>query len=262
MLWRLYVTWALPVLTYGLADLSSCLSGAEWRALETGHLAAARLISGVARSTPRASVYKAANVYPLRTQMEWTRQVLWERRLRLPGTSGHQAALAGSVPQSPAYLSQRWASSHGFEAACRGRIPIVGPIPPWCLPLCRVTVAPRIPGFRKRDHSPDAARGIAQAALDALPAHDVMCFSDGSAQYGAVNGGAGFAVYRAGRLFHKASSPAGIFCSSTQAEAIAVGDGLEYLADPSNGLPDWRRCVFVTRLSAAVASPGQGAAAL
>jgi len=91
--------------------------------------------------------------------------------------------------------------------------------------------------YRKRDHTAAESRVIAQAVLDALPPCDVTCFSDGAARDGAVEGGAGFAVYVDGKLHHEGSGPAGLFCSSTQAEAVGIGDSLDFVASPDSNLP-------------------------
>ena len=69
-----------------------------------------------------------------------------------------------------------------------------------------------------------------------------MIYTDGSAEGGVADGGAGVAVIGDGEVVEEWAVPAGAFCSSFAAEAVAMQEALDWLERSQ----EWRRAAVLT----------------
>ena len=111
----------LPALTYGLADTLPSMLVEDVDRLESAHLAAARLISGCDRMTHRDDVLAAANLLPLRVMMRTSAAVQYEKRLRLPGTGGFEAAQQYTTKGCAAMVAAGASQAAGLRRYVRER---------------------------------------------------------------------------------------------------------------------------------------------
>ena len=85
-------------------------------------------------------------------------------------------------------------------------------------------------GHGARREAPDAVRrAAAEELLATLPAQATWVWSDGSAEGGVTNGGGGALIILPTGEEHEVRVPAGMVCSSTRAELVAIEAALEQL---------------------------------
>ena len=134
---------------------------------------------------------------------------------------------SGSGPFAQA--GAKTAQDLGLRRRAREPLPVAPLVPPW-RDLTNVEFATSLPGFSKRTATRseiyDAAKGVA----DRAPPAGLSIWTDGSAEQGRFDGGAGALVRGDGRE-EQLSAPAGAVCSSTHAELVALELGLRAACD-------------------------------
>ena len=230
-LWQLYVAFVLPVLQYCQAEWWFCLTQAARDRLESLHLAGARAVAGLRRSTAAVDVLREANLLPMSTLAKDRAIANFEKRMRMAGTTGCAASIAFShLPGTAAHVGHVWwMDTLRRKAPLREPLRVVGALPPW-RDVSAVTVRPRIEGFRKKDSTLEECLAAADRAMASLPPASVHLYTDGAANAAAMNGAAGFYVVIDG-WEHEDGALAAKYCSSTQAERTALVTGLEFVRD-------------------------------
>ena len=118
--------------------------------------------------------------------------------------------------------------------ACAARLKNVLPdrAPPWEVAACpHVSFNLSIGAPRQQDTSAEAARRAAQRHLASLPQRATWVWTDGSADGGVRNGGAGAYIEWPDGTTTELRSPAGRLCSSFRAELTALLSALQHLLD-------------------------------
>ncbi|KAF0287427.1 Sperm-associated antigen 6 [Amphibalanus amphitrite] len=248
--------------TWGLreAQLRTVANGYVWGALEyaagawlpaasPSHvqlverelLAAARVVTGCPRSTPRDPLLAEAGI-----PSAWsTRKTLAARTLcralALPEDDPLRR-VAEADPPTRLRSTTGWrqlgrsalieAGAEGVTVEPRLEVPLL----PWttCRPIAfNLDVGP---GGR-RASSNETRREAARQHLAALPAQATWIWSDGSADAGVRRGGGGAVIFTASGETLEAEVAAGGLCSSTRAELFALRAALERVRDEPSPAP-------------------------
>jgi ribonuclease HI len=106
---------------------------------------------------------------------------------------------------------------------------VVGDIAPWDKSTNLVTINPTLIRPISRNDPPEDRKSAAEDTLSSLPAASVEVFTDGAADEGVLNGGAGVIVKRNGIVHARLKQAAGLHCSSFHAELVALEHALDFL---------------------------------
>ncbi len=133
---------------------------------------------------------------------------------------------------------------------------------PWKWNTGKVEFRTDLQGIMGKDDAATKVEEAAQNLLSQTRPHDIVCYTDGSAEDGTANGGAGGVIYIPGEdeiLVHKAC---GTTCSSYRAEMMAIEQTLEaVLLNIDQELEFERKLWVITDSQSAITSLQQGPAA-
>ena len=93
-----------------------------------------------------------------------------------------------------------------------------------------------------KEDPPEMQLRRARETIEELGERDYMIYTDGSAEGGVADGGAGVAVIGNGEVIEEWAVPAGESCSSFAAEAVAMQEALDWLERSQ----EWRRAAVLT----------------
>ena len=236
---QVYMTYVLPVLTYGIGVWGHALLKKNRTHLETLHHGAARLITGCLRTTATENLLWEANLRSIAEIAQAEGAKLYERANRI-----HDSPAYTAVQSTKKHSNTTWlrAATNTVEETkmytqhtTRSTIALHYPVPPWQWEEVqdKLTLHPTIPGVLRADskQTKEEALEKTQEALDKLPQYDYSTYTDGSLSDTNI-GGAGCAVTDADdNMIHVFGKGAGRRCVAYQAEQTAIREALTDLAN-------------------------------
>ena len=272
-----YISYIRAIFDYGAAAHHSHAAPTTRQLLEVEQNKCARAITGCLRLTNTKALLTEAGLPSLSTRAKLLTATEVSRFKRLPdddptrrtfangpkpklayrGRESWRRACAEATrsgkpdPEPPdrdvAALSHRpcirrvgeWVLKEaGIAGAPAAPVITFSPTPPWERHPDRTTFIVTLPEKTRRTDSPTKRRLAAQRAIEALPPADVTIWTDGSSRGNDAAGGGGARIdlHREQRTL-EVTAPAGLACSSTAAELVAIRAGLEaVLALPEDSL--------------------------
>ena len=236
---QVYMTYVLPVLTYGIGVWGHALLKKNRTHLETLHHGAARLITGCLRTTATENLLWEANLRSIAEIAQAEGAKLYERANRI-----HDSPAYTAVQSTKKHSNTTWlrAATNTVEETkmytqhtTRSTIALHYPVPPWQWEEVqdKLTLHPTIPGVLRADskQTKEEALEKTQEALDKLPQYDYSTYTDGSLSDTNI-GGAGCVVTDADdNMIHVFGKGAGRRCVAYQAEQTAIREALTDLAN-------------------------------
>ena len=204
--------------------------------LERVQLEAGRLISGAVRSSPREAVLLEADLSPLCDRARQIAVTAYDRSTRLG--EDHPRRIMAQQPvrqrtQQPCWRArahEEWVTIFGDHYQPQT---VEQPLAPWDRQLHEgIKFMKAVPS--RSDQAPEALRETVTTLLRSQPV-DIDVYTDGSAEGGLHNGGAGVVAYQHGVPIWRHQEPAGRYSTSYQAEQTAASAALKWLLD-SGGL--------------------------
>lgn len=240
-----YVATQRSVAEYASPAWAPWLSATNQTKLERAQLGAARVITGVTRSTPTEAVLLEAGLERLEDRHRNVATITWDRwRNKEEGDPRREVARRNLQPRTRKLgwrtKCERWAESleelrdaeeDGDRAVQVARPPWEGGVP------CEISYT----DTRKSD-SLERQRERAEACIGEGGVPDVTIFTDGSAEEGVRRGGAGVVVYEGEERTESWSAPAGRICSSFSAELTAMSEAVRWLREKQG----WQTATIVT----------------
>jgi len=236
---NLYTGYIRPVLEYagGAWMPGACATAIAY--LDSAQLSAARVITGCTRDTRGDVLQREAHLQPMKIRGELLALQLRERALRAPPDNPLRQVAEEVAPRKrdgtlrlqvrswrePAEAAARAASLDEWPREEERTVP---PVPPWTDVTTDdiITFGTRLSVPTARADPPEARREAALATLAGLPAPGTDIWTDGAAEEGVHNGGAGvLLISESART--ELSLPAGRFTSSFRAEMLAIKAALD-----------------------------------
>ena len=250
-------------LEYAAAAWLPAASESHVELLEREMRAAARVVTGCPISTPKDPLMAEAGMVPVRVR----REVL---AARLTATAASQRAddplRETAARTAPRRLRTTGWRDMGREAITRldlREVPVEErlhvTLPPWT-DCPEVKIRLDIGAIVSREASDDARRAAAEAHLTTLPDQAIWVWSDGSAEGGVASGGGGALITLPSGEETTTRTPAGVVCSSTRAELVAMRAALEQVQQ-LEGATSATPLVLCTDSQAALATLATGAGA-
>ncbi|KAF0295996.1 RNA-directed DNA polymerase from mobile element jockey [Amphibalanus amphitrite] len=199
--------------------------------------AAARAVTGCPMSTPTHGLMAEAGM----ATAEMRRTTLATRMVMR----------AASLPPDDPLRAVATATQHSRLSAVRGwrelgrntlrdlgalDVPVepslAATLPPWT-PTEGVSIAPTAGPACARGRSDESRRTAAEDLLEKLPGAEraIWIWSDGSATGGVTSGGGGAHITLPNGNTEEVRTPAGVYCSSTRAELVALRDALAKIVE-------------------------------
>ena len=250
----LYTGYVRPAGTYALGTWWPYLAPTIKARVEAANNIGARIITGVAGGALASATRQEAQVPGMETLggEDAALQLLHYRRF----PRQHPLRELAEPPPTRVRQKARGGGTRGHwreaalntleEAGLRDTFPqaILPPDacpPPWEEPEDMTVMFHATQGTTRED-PPESRREAAETLLrEVSTAHgeaDIQVWSDGAADEGIINGGAGVVItWHDGREATTISRPAGRMCNSTSAEALALATGLREVRDTIAALP-------------------------
>ena len=265
-----YVSYIRSIFDYGAAVFFNHASPAVRERLETEQRKCARVVTGCIKLTGKETLAAEAGLPPLTIRAKELAARECERLVRLPPEDparnlllkkprprlkyrAHEAwaraktaaSAAGSAPPPPvdedAVLPHKpclrrigeWARREaGLDGLPEEPLPLYQGPPPWQQRDTAVHFCLDLPRPTRKTDPPDKRREAALEALALHPDPDCTIWSDGSAKEGTSSGGGGALIqlHREQRCLERLA-PAGLVCSSTRAELVAMSEALRCILD-------------------------------
>ena len=230
--------------------------------LEREMRAAARLITGCPLSTPTHAVMAEAGLASVSARRSTLAARFLGKARALPPSDPLRAVADATAPSRLSTVTGwRDAGLAAWQAA--GITSPVEPVlprhlPPWTSPGS-VTFRLDVGEGLTADAPPEQKKRIAAAHLASLPQCATWIWTDGSADTGVLNGGAGVYIEEPDAEEHCLRAPAGALCSSYRAELVALHTALKHLQEHPAHEAD--PIVVCTDSQAALATLRQGPSA-
>ena len=225
--------------------------------LEREMRAAARTITGYLISTPVHAVMAEAGLVPVSARRTTLTVKFLAKACSLPeGDPLRAVAEADPTHKLKSVTGWRRMGREAWEAA--GIASPIEPLlpdrdPPWEVAACpHVSFSLSVGAPRIHDATTDMTRQAAQRHLATLPQHATWIWTDGSADGGVREDGAGAFIEWPDGATHELRSPGGRLCSSFRAELVAVLSALQHLLD--HPLHTQLRVIVCTDSQAALAA--------
>ena len=242
-----YTALCRAILEYGSAAWMPWLSKTEKENLERVQLEAGRIITGLTKSAPTEAVLIEADLDRIGKRANTLATVAYERSLRLEEENPRRRLAEKEVRQRlkkegwRKKAKEEWRDTMEVDRIEEGWM-FPKPLEPW-LSLGNHEFV--IEG--KKVANEGVNRDMAKNKLLDNEEYDYVVYTDGSAREGRREGGAA-AVITVGNfdepeVVEKIQSPAGKWCSSYQAEMVALIEALKWL-EAHQG--EWRRARIVT----------------
>ena len=260
-----YIGYIRSLFDYGAAVYGSYCAPSVKEKIEAEQNKCARLITGCIRLTKTGTLLAEADLVPLTVRAKQLAGFEYQRLMRLPeGDPARELMLRTPTPRLKYRAHEAWLRDCAEAVAahrpppkppdedtvlpfrpCLRRIGtwmaeeaelmsltteplnLYGCRPPWAQGEDAVRFSVDLPVATRRTDPPDKRREAAQIAIDASLQPDVTVWSDGSANDGTTNGGAGALVqlHNLGREV-EVRAAAGAVCSSLRAELVAIREAL------------------------------------
>ena len=266
-----YLSYVRSVFDYGAAIFFNHASPSVRERLETEQRKCARVITGCIKLTDKETLAAEAELPPLSVRAKELASKEYERLVRLPPGDparelllqtprprlryrAHEAwtrtkrtaAESGTQPPPPTdedlVLTHKpclrrvaeWARREsGLDGLPEEPTPLYEGAPPWQeSDEEAVRFGLDLPQPTRKTDPPDKRKEAALQALARYPDPDCTIWSDGSARDGTTRGGGGALIqlHREDRSLERLA-PAGLICSSTRAELVAMAEALQCVTD-------------------------------
>ena len=203
--------------------------------LEREMRAAARAVTGCPLSTPAHAVMAEAGLVPVSARRTTLAAKFLAKACALPRTDPLRRVAEADPPHRlKSVTGWRRVGREAWQAA--GIAVPVEPLLPDRAPPWEGTASPLVSirldvGAPTRDSTTEATRQAAQHHLASLPQRATWIWTDGSADGGVRNGGAGAFIEWPDGATQELRTPAGLLCSSYRAELVALLSALQHLQD-------------------------------
>ena len=239
-----YVSLIRPLLEYGSSAWMPRLSKTNLEKLECVQREAARKIAGLMVSTPVEAVLEEACLEELAARGEVSAAVAMERSLRLETENPRLQVATRSVRRRLKKRGWRETATEKIQE-CLGEVErdaYPAPLPPW---LRLIDMDVDVEGAKGEDVEENLR--LSQSKLWNNTHFDVVLYTDGSVAEGCRNGGSAVVVTHGpcedAEVLLEMERPAGRYCSSYQAELVAIREGVRWLAANRGS---WRKARVVT----------------
>ena len=249
----LYTGYVRPAATYALGAWWPYLAPSVKERVEAANNTAARVIVGAPGGTQASATRQEAGLPTIEALGRQDAAIHLLHYRRFP--QGHPLHTLAQAPPLRVRQKARGGGTRGNwrevatatleEAGLRDTTtqPLLPPDicpPPWDRGRANITF--HTTQGTVRDDPPEARKAAAEALMTAISSNfgqaDIQVWSDGAADDGTTNGGAGAVIrWHDGRPDSTLALPAGRHCSSTGAEAKALAAGLREVRDTINDLP-------------------------
>ena len=226
-------------LDYGLGVYGTFASDSSTTMVQRSQLVGDRVVTGCTKDTHVDIVLHEAGKIPVGMRADFRAAALYERVMRLAPDNG-----ARRLAERPKTAKLQWpgqksartcwreqakmiSKDAGLEGLEREPLLMAAEIPPWVTPQ-GVRIVHDATGLG-RDVPDDTRRQRAQSILRDLPKPHI--FTDGSAEGGTTNGGAGFVVFTDRGVECEGKYAAGRFCSSYRAEQTALERAMDRILE-------------------------------
>ena len=228
------------ILRYGAPAWTPWIGKGAWEKLEKVQREAARLMVGALRSTPIEAILAEAGLNTIKNKMETINTIAFERSMRMSKDSFRWEVASKKkrkrlkVEGWREEARKRWKEIFGDMEENIEEFPEMHK--PW-KERCKILF--ELDG--KKDKNAADNKDMGEEKLRNNNIYDYVIYTDGSAEEGRMNGGAGMVVTRNGRKIEEVVKPAGKLCSSYQAEMVALYTALNWLEER-----DWTKARIVT----------------
>lgn len=229
---QLYIQYIRSVAEYVMPTWYSAASKTQSGKIETLQNAAARIISGCVKSTPINELLAEAKLPPIKNRARELTAINAEKALRL--NPDNPRAKAYQVTQHQRLKTQDSWREKGKEELDkmqlsninREKLQSFSAFPPWSS-LLDIDIKLNLNEPVKNTDSDEHKQQITSQTLASLPEAQLELWTDGSAESGMSNGGAGILMMNniTGDR-QQISKPAGALVNSTVAELIAIDHAL------------------------------------
>lgn len=232
--------------------------------LEREMRAAARTITGCPLSTPAHAVMAESGLMPVAARRTTLAAKLLAKAHALPVHDPLRSVAEAEVrPRLKSVTGWREVGHDAWRAA--GIALPIEPLLPDRAPPWEVAACPHVSfgldiGTSRRDAPAEELRRAAQNHLASLPQRATWVWTDGSADAGVRNGGAGAVVEWPDGAIDELRLPAGQLCSSFRAEMVALRSALDHLRNHPQ-LDPQLPIIFCTDSQSALAALREGPAA-
>jgi len=223
--------------------------------LEAAQRYACRAITGLVKTTPNDILLIESDLQPMQTRLDQISTIAYDKALRLPNSNPRTAASKNNVRHRTNRNSWRNKAQNNWKKAFDNHSGNIEQFPPPEEPWVEIKNTAFSKVAERKSASKTENNAIAKEAISQLmPNHDIIAYTDGSAQGGTTNGGAGvFFQKPAGR--NNIRVAAGKYTSSFQAEMTALQACLNAVKEEENkavliitdSLSAWQRIKALTQ---------------
>ena len=246
---NVHLAYTQTAIDYGIGVWGTLAAKSTVELVSTKERAAARIITGCLKDTPKEALILEAGLIPTVTRSVLQATLQHERSTRLPkDIPAHQTATeyvplrlkrkneAGGYQGKllpPRETAEKTLCSADVECIPKERTILFPNLEPWKWEVKDVEFFSSLDGCSGKYDTDANIATAAQQLVEKIGVDDVVFYSDGSAEEGTKNGGAGGVMYLPGpekerRVVMKAC---GVICSSFRAEMIAIESCLESLIE-------------------------------
>ena len=246
---NVHLAYTQTAIDYGIGVWGTLAAKSTVELVSTKERAAARIITGCLKDTPKEALTLEAGLIPTATRSVLQATLQHERSTRLPkDIPAHQTATeyvplrlkrkneAGGYQGKllpPRETAEKTLCSADVECIPKERTILFPNLEPWKWEVKDVEFFSSLDGCSGKHDTDANIATAAQQLVEKIGVDDVVFYSDGSAEEGTKNGGAGGVMYLPGlekerRVVMKAC---GVICSSFRAEMIAIESCLESLIE-------------------------------
>ena len=241
---QLYHAFIEPVTLYGASTYVNFASNSNKKIVETTAKSMARIITGCTADTNSTTLMHEAEIRSITSKAEEQAAILYEKISRHP-TNIPAKETASKNPQRR-LIARRNANEPGVKTfrptwrdvakkvidntelknLPRENTLIQGNIPPWTRFKGTTSFNTEINNACNKSESQEQRRRAAENILENLPPANTSYYTDGSAEEGTMNGGAGIIKINQGNI-NSWNLPTGRYTSSFRAEMIALQAALQ-----------------------------------
>ena len=220
---------------YACGGWMAAASKSHLEKIEVERRRAARIQTNCVRSTPIDALMREADLQPLEDIAVSTGAALYEKAKRLPEGEPLRK-LAEHQPTRTLKTVKGWRKAgEAISAECKlDQLPR-DEIPQPTLNYCNAQINFSFIDNISKSEPEDTLRTKAAEWLEKQEKCEYTIWTDGSAQEGQFDGGAGIVILEGEVIVQQLHFPAGRFCSSTDAELKAILYGLQVLFEQHQG---------------------------
>ena len=239
---QIYTATQRSLAEYACPSWAPWISATNLEKLETQQRKAARRISGAVRSTPVEAVLREAGLEGLRPRYRRAAVCTYDKWRHMGLEDVRRTTADGDVVQRTKKKDWRGQCRLIHETlVTEGERPErnSNAAPPWRVGVPGGVMLARM----SKTATAEEQRGAALEALERVGPVDRCVYTDGAAEGGISNGGAGVAVYdREGTCLRGWSCAAGRSCSSYSAEMVAMDEAVRWLGESR----EWQSAAVAT----------------